>query len=1049
MMRWIVESSLRCRFLVVAIAAVVMFMGFNALRIAPMDVLPEFSPPVVEVQTEALGLSAAEVEQLITVPLEADLLNGVAWLKTIESESVPGLSSITLLFEPGTDIMRARQVVQERLTQAHALPNVSKPPVMRQPVSSANRVTTVGLSSTELSPIQVSVLARWTVKPRLMGVPGVANVSIWGQRKRQLQVQVDPEQLQAAGVTLNQVISTTGDALWVSPLSFLNASLPGTGGFIDTPNQRLGVRHVLPITSPEELARVVVDGETLLLGDVAEVVENHQPLIGDAVVDDGPGLLLVVEKFPWANTVEVTEGVEDALAVMAPGLSGVEVETELFRPATFIETGTRNLTVAAGVGLLLLGLVLGVFQYDWRRLVMSIVAILLSLATAILVLYLRGITLNAMIAAGCVVALGVVIDDAVVGAHNIARRWRDRQQGSAQPLGSWLLEAVLETRGAVLAATVVLLLAVLPVVALEGAAGALFSPLASGLVLAVLASMAVALVVTPVLATFLFTEATPDGNESPVLVWLRHGYDRLLSRAMPAPAAAMLAAVVLVVMGMAVFPRVIPDSLSPTFKEYDVVIRWDGAPGTSRPEMARITNQAGRELRTIPGVGNVGAHVGRAVMSDEVVNVNAAELWVRVDPSADYTATLTAIQEVVDGYPGLSREVSTYSTERLGDALTGTADDLVVRVYGHDIGVLREEAEKVRDLLSGIDGVVDPQVAHPNEEPVVEIEVDLAAAERHGIKPGDVRRASATLLSGLEVGMLADEQKVFDVVVWGTPETRHSLTSIRELLLDTPRGGHVRLEDVAHVAVGPATNVIRREGVAQRIDVSATVGTRDQPAVSRDIERRLQAMAFPLEYHAELLGGSAERRVAAQRLAGFAAAALIGMFFVLQAACRSWRLAAVVFLSLPLALAGGVITVWLTGGALSLGPAVGLLTILGIAARSSLGLIHHAQRLEQRDGEVFGPELVLRAARERFAPTGVTIAATGVVLLPLAWLGEIAGLEIAHGIAVVVLGGLVSTALLNLYVVPALYLRFGRGSAREWSLETGPQADLSGAQYAS
>src|SRR5262245_61102030 len=325
MMRWIIGSSVQLRFLIVILAAVLIVFGIAQLRNMPVDVYPEFNPPLVEVQTEALGLSAAEVESLITTPMEADLLNGVAWLDQLYSESVTGLSRILLIFEPGTDPIRARQMVQERLTQTHALPNVSKPRVMLQPLSSTSRVMIIGLSSKDLSPIEMGVLARWNIKPRLMGVPGVANVAVWGQRERQLQVQVNPEQLQAKGVTLQQVVETTGEALWVSPLSFVESSSPGTAGWIDTPNQRLGIRHLLPIVTPEDLAKVsVVDSKGLLLGDVAKVVEDHQLLIGDAVVDNGPGLLLVIEKFPGANTLDVTRDVEAAFEALRPGLARSE-----------------------------------------------------------------------------------------------------------------------------------------------------------------------------------------------------------------------------------------------------------------------------------------------------------------------------------------------------------------------------------------------------------------------------------------------------------------------------------------------------------------------------------------------------------------------------------------------------------------------------------------------------------------------------------------------------------------------------------------------------
>lgn len=425
---------LKYRRLVVALAAAFVFFGILQLRNVPVDVLPEFSPPTVQIQTEALGLSAIEVEQLITVPMEQNLLNGVAFLDVIRSESVPGLSSIELIFEPGTDIWRARQLVQERLTQAHDLPQVSKAPQMLQPLSSTSRLMMIGLSSNELSLIETSVLARWVIRPRLMGVPGVANVATWGHRERQLQVQVDPSLLRDKGVSLNQVISTSGNALWVSPLTFLEASTPGTGGFIDTPNQRLTIQHLLPIRTAEELAQVSLEGAEdrgLRLGDVAHVVEDHQPLIGDAVFSDRPGLLLVVEKLPGSDTVEVTREVEEALEELRPGLGDIQFDSTVFRPATYIENGIGHLTTALLIGGLLIILVLAAFLFEWRTVLIAAVAIPLSLVAAGVVIYLRGTTVNAMSLAGLMVGLVAVIDDAVIDAENIGRRLRQRRESAS------------------------------------------------------------------------------------------------------------------------------------------------------------------------------------------------------------------------------------------------------------------------------------------------------------------------------------------------------------------------------------------------------------------------------------------------------------------------------------------------------------------------------------------------------------------------------------------------------------------------------------------
>ena len=375
MIRGLVLLSMKFRVLVVGAAVLVLGLGITQIRNASVDVLPEFAPPQVEIQAEALGLSAAEVEQLITVPLEQDLLNGIPWLDQIRSESVPGLSSIDLIFQRGTNILTARQFVSEHLSQAHALPQVGTPPVMVQPVSSLSRVMMIGLGAKDLSLIDLSILARWKIRPRLLGLPGVANVAIWGQRDRQLQVQVDPARLRQYGVSLNQVIDTTGNALWVSPLTFVEASTPGTGGFIDTSTQRFAIQHVLPITTAAGLAAVSVEdtqGKTLRLGQVANVVEDHQPLIGDAVLGEGPGLMLVIEKFPEANTRAVTKAVEDALNQMRPGLSGIQIDTSLYRPATFLQTALHNLGWWALAGLLLVIALLTGFTLSWRTALTSL-----------------------------------------------------------------------------------------------------------------------------------------------------------------------------------------------------------------------------------------------------------------------------------------------------------------------------------------------------------------------------------------------------------------------------------------------------------------------------------------------------------------------------------------------------------------------------------------------------------------------------------------------------------------------------------------------------
>ena len=532
---------LRFRLLILAIALGVLSIGVVQLRQASVDVLPEFTPPYAEIQTEALGLSADEVEQLITVPLEADLLNGVEGVEVIRSESVPGLSSIVLVFAAGTDIYQARQLVEERLTQAHALPNVSKPPTLLQPLSSSNRVLMIGLSSNDLSLIEQSVIARWTVRPQLMGVPGVANVSVWGMRDQQLQVQVDPTRLRDRKVTLNQVITTTGNAQVVSPLTFLEASTPGTGGFIETPQQRLQVRHLLDafaepypsariaalqgddkafsalraeassllekIADPGELARVPVDGTggRLQLGDVADVKVDHQPLIGDAVVAGGPGLFLVVEKFPGVSTREVTEGVEDALEALRPGLTGITSDTTVFRPADYVSEALDNLGLAALIGGLLMLLTLVALRFSWRSTLVAMVTVPLSLITAALVLHVAGQGLNALVFAGLAAAIAIVVDEAVAPSARVVRSLHDsRLAGETPNVTSTIAVASAAARRPLVYATLVALLAILPIAVLGGRPGAFFAPMVWAYALAVVAATLVAVTVTPALTAVVF-----------------------------------------------------------------------------------------------------------------------------------------------------------------------------------------------------------------------------------------------------------------------------------------------------------------------------------------------------------------------------------------------------------------------------------------------------------------------------------------------------------------------------------------------------------------
>jgi len=1032
MIRWIVGSSLRLAALIGVAAVGILFVGITQVRNAPVDVYPEFDAPQVQIQTDALGLSAAEVESLITVPMENEF-NGVPWVEQMTSQSVPGLSSIDLRFKRGTDVYRARQMVTERLAQGPGVAKVGNPPAMIQPLSSTGRVEMIGLTAKDLNPLEMSILAWWKIRPRLLGIPGVANVAIWGQRDRQLQIQVDPAKLHAHGVDLNKVIDTAGNTLWSSPLTFVEASTPGSDGFVDTPNQRLGIQHILPISSAKDLAGVTFEdasGQTLHLGDVATVTEDHQPLIGDAILKGTspatPGLVVVVQKSPGADTMQVTKAVNDAMNALKPGLAGITVDTNVYRPASYVDDAVHNVGWAALAGLGLALVALGLLLYSWRVALISLVTLTTSMVAAAYVLYLTGATFNMMTLAGFVIAVGVVVDDAVGDLVAIRRRLREHlRSGRDGTLLEVVRAATLESRGPLGYAFVIILLTAVPVFLLTGVAGAFSQPLITAYALALAVSLLVALTLTPALAYLLLPAGSSQARRGPLTRIGRRAYRGIVPPVVRRPAVGLGLLVVLLAAGLAAIPLMSTGkSLIPAPKDRTLVVHWQAVAGTSLIEMDRITSLAAAQLRNTPGVEEVGAHVGRAVAGDQTSDINSGEMWVTLAGDADYSATVHRVESVVASYPGIGHQVLTYEQDQLKNAeATSTNRPLTVRVYGQEFSTLNALSEQLRQLMSQVKGVRGARVETQPLVPTISIQVDLARAQKYGLKPGDVRRAAATLVSGLLVGNLYENQRIFDVVVIGKQDLRSNLTEVQNLLLDTAGGHQVRLQDVATVQITPSPPTIRHEEASRSVDVTADVRGRDLDAVVSELRSKIQARSFPLEYHADVIdnrGGADDDNL---RLLAYSLAAALGVFLVLQAAFRSWRRAGLVFVLLPLGVSGGVAASALVGGLDSAGQLIGLLMVLGLVARSTIVLVRRIEALEDTEAEAPREELVQRATRERSLPVLTAAVVTGAALLPFA-LVDVAGTELLRPLAVTALGGLVSVTLVTLFVLPALYLRF-------------------------
>jgi CzcA family heavy metal efflux pump len=1022
-MKWLVATALQLRFMVVALALLLVVVGGSTVRNLPLDVFPEFARPLVEIQTEVPGLAAEEVEALVSVPLES-ALNGAPWLTTIRSKSVLGLSSIKLYFESGTDLMRARQLVQERVAIAsNTLTAAARPPVILSPLSSTSRVMKIGVQSDKVTQMDLTTLALWTLRPRLLAVPGVANVAVWGQRERQIQVQVSPERLHAHGITVEQVVNTARSATVVAG-----------GGFVEGPNQRFSVVHAPAVLTAADLSQVVIgssSGLSLRLGDVADVVEASPPPIGDAIINDVPGLLLIVEKQPWGNTLEVTRRVEAAIADLQPALTGIAIDPTIFRPATYIENAVANLNIALLIGCLLVIVVLALFLYEWRTALISITAIPLSLIAAGLIIGYRGGTVDTMVLAGLIVALGEVVDDAIIDVENIIRRLRLNQaQGSPASAFSVVLNASLEVRSAVVFGSMIVVLVLLPVLWLPGLSGAFFTPLALAYMTAILASLAVALVVTPALSLLLLPRAAAGRpKDSPLVQWLKPRYEALLNRMLHQPRRLALILAGAVLCAGVTYPF-LGRELLPQFREYDFLMHWLERPGTSLEAMDRVTMRVSKELRGVSGVRNFGSHVGRAEVADEVVGVDFTELWISVDPTVDYDDTVSRVNEVVNGYPGLFRDLLTYLRERIKEVLTGSSGAIVVRLFGPDFDRLSIKAAEVADALRGVEGVANLSVQKQNLVPRIGISFHPESGALFGLTPGDVRAATEVFLSGTTVGEVYDEQRVVKVVVRGANANATSIDALRDLMLATPGGGLVPLRDVADVYISPARSAITREAGSRRLDVTLNPSGRALSSVAEDVNSALAKIKFEQGYYPQVLGEYVELQASQQRLLQAALASVLGVLLLLHAVFGSLRIGLIVYAALPAALVGGVIGAVAGGGMLSLGSWIGFITVLGISARNGIMLVSHCRHLEREEGMSFGVELVRRAATERLTPILMTTLTTCMALLPILVNGDRPGHEIEHPMAVVIVGGLLASALVNLLLVPAFYLRWAGAPIR-------------------
>jgi CzcA family heavy metal efflux pump len=1023
MLTSLVRGSIRHRVVVLGLAAALVVVGARSLGRAPLDVFPEFAPPQVSIQTEAPGFSPEQVELLVTKPIE-DAINGVQGIAAVRSQSIQGLSVVTAVLGERVDIHRARQTLAERLGEvAVRLPGTVEPPVLAPLTSSSSTVLVVGITSESLTPMQQRSFVDWVLRPRLLAVPGVSKVAVFGGEVRQLQVQLDPERLRLYGIGIAEVTEAARRSTGVRG-----------GGVMDQPNQRLTVRAEGQVSSPEALAATAVrerDGNVLRLGDLARVVNAPETRFGEGGVNGVRGLVIVISGQLGANTKVVAGRVEAALARLEPTIAaaGLELHPALFRPSEFIDLALRNITTSLLLGAALVTIVLFLFLADARAAAISLTAIPLSLLAAILALDFLGLGINTLTLGGLAIALGEVVDDAIIDVENIARRLRlNRVDPQPKPAARVVLDASLEVRSSVVYATFVVALVFVPVLLLTGVQGALFRPLGLAYILATLASLVVALTVTPAMTLMLLAGRDGRVGEAPVLSWLKRRYRRAVGWSLRRPGLVAGAAALICAAAVLTVPF-FGATFLPEFREGHYLIHMSAVPGTSLDESLRLGQRVTQALRADPRVRSVALRIGRAELSEDTWGTHYTEFEVSLVPLVGAAAETVEhdLRRLLAGFPGVNFAIRGFLSERIEETLTGSTAELVVRVFGDDLDSLDVAARKVAEMLASVEGTVDVQYDPPPVTPEVTVRLRPYDAAATGLRPDEVLAAVEVATRGVVVAQLFESDRSTSVVVTLLPEWRSRPEDLRALPIVSEAGRLIELQEVAALARTSGRSLIMHVGTRRVQTVTANVSGGDTEGVTGAIEDSLAvAGRLPAGVYTDIGGTGTAHREARRELVLNSLLAGGGIVMLLWLAFGETSRLALVLANLPFALVGGVLAVFATGGLLSLGSLVGFVTLFGIATRNAVMLVSHYDHLIRAEGLTWGSEAATRGAIERLGPILMTALVTGLGLLPLALGSGDPGREIEGPMAIVILGGLATSTGLTLLVLPTLALRFGR-----------------------
>lgn len=1075
-MNSLLKWSISQRWIVVIASIIITIWGVLVVMQMPLDVIPNFAPPQVQVQTEAPGLAPEEVESLVTLPIET-AINGTPGVESVRSSSAVGLSVVNIVFNWSTDIYRARQLVTERVQQVQGkLPaGVEQPGLtpINSPLGDVIRLAfTVEESSqasgkesgehkeheakqeaaehkeegaehaaaSHTSMMELKRIVNWQVRNRLLGIPGVSQITMFGGDDRQYQVLVDPIKMQAFDVTLDQVTEAATQT---------NANAPG--GFLITPDQEVLTRGVGRVTSLEDLQKSVIaqrNGVPVRLSDIAEITYGAELKRGDGMLAGQPAVVMTVRKQPQADTVRVTEAVEKAMEELKASFPKDVKVTETFRQAEFIEASVKNVEEALRDGAIIVSVVMILFLMNWRTVIISLSAMPISLLGGLMILNWFGEGINTMTLGGLVVAIGSVVDDAIVGMENVYRRLRENQlEGNPVPPLQIVYSASLEVRVSVLFATVIIAVVFAPVFALSGVEGRIFTPMGITYLLAIFVSTVVAVTLTPALCALLLVNRRLPDEETWVARKVEHIYRPALGFALSRPKVVVLGAVVALVASLVMLTGMGRIFL-PEFQERSLVVALNLFPGVSLQTTNRVGTALANRLEGDPRYEIVAMRAGRASGDIETWGVNFAEVDIELSKEAarDIENSEEGIREASNKLPGTVATVGGFISHRIDEVLSGVRSSIAVKIFGSDLDQLRAIGSQVQSAMSEVKGVVDLQTEQQIPIKQLQIKIDRDAASRYGLTVGEISETIETALNGKAVSQILDQQQVFDLFVWLTPEARKDLDTLRNLLIDTPENGKVPLAQVANVDYGTGPNTINRENVSRFLLVSANASGRDLGSIIQDVRNKVtQEVQLPSGYFIDYGGQFEAEARASQTLMFFGALAFIVIAVLMYFAVKSIGSTIMILINLPLALIGGVFALALTGGVLSIASLVGFITLFGIAARNGLLLVdNYNQKL--KTGMPL-KDVLIEGSQERLIAILMTALCAAFGMIPLA-IGGGAGKEMLQPLAIVVLGGMVTSTALTLLVIPALYALFGRFLVPKQKDDEMHLSDLGGGEVA-